>query len=486
MVAAVCTWLVLNGISPTGTALGGEFAPDFKVRPDDYTVLMACDVSPLPKGVKRSMATDHRKFDVTGWTRADQSFTWVVTVPEDGSYAVNLLALQRSPQPVRFAVACGDSRVNTTTESESWRRWDRHPVDGTLRLAKGAQTITLKAQAVGDAAEFDLAVFSLELVRPAVRDRLRDAALKRRADTKWLTDARYGFMFHWVPASCPRRGERKPYAQAVRDFNVDAFADQVREGGAKFVVITTAHALQYFPAPIQSLESILPGRTTQRDLVADLADALGKRDIRLMLYYHLGCNSDPAWQKACGFRETDTRKFFNNWIRIIREVGDRYGDKLAGWWFDDGTLNYYYRSAPWERLTKAAKAGNPQRLVAYNPWVMPPATEFQDYFCGEGADDPNGAGHLPVGGDGRFTGGPYQGLQACATLVTEGGWVHSRNDTEIGKPRWTAREMAKLLKDFGATRNVPMFNLEIYQDGTMSPATIAMFQEARQLLRGRP
>jgi len=46
--------------------------------------------------------------------------------------------------------------------------------------------------------------------------------------------------------------------------------------------------------------------------------------------------------------------------------------------------------------------------------------------------------------------------------------------------------MAKLLKDFGATRNVPMFNLEIYQDGTMSPATIAMFKEARQLLRGRP
>ncbi|MGB2755549.1 MAG: hypothetical protein WBD75_06340 [Phycisphaerae bacterium] len=108
------------------------------------------------------------------------------------------------------------------------------------------------------------------------------------------------------------------------------------------------------------------------------------------------------------------------------------------------------------------------------------------HFCGEGADDPNGAGHLPVGGDGRFTGGPYKGLQACATLVTEGGWDHSRNDTEIGKPRWTAREMAKLLKDFGATKNVPMFNLEIYQDGTMSPATIAMFKEARQLLRRRP
>jgi hypothetical protein len=77
-------------------------------------------------------------------------------------------------------------------------------------------------------------------------------------------------------------------------------------------------------------------------------------------------------------------------------------------------------------------------------------------------------------------------LGAGAIQPAERGWEHSRNDTEIGKPRWTAREMAKLLKDFGATRNVPMFNLEIYQDGTMSPATIAMFKEARQLLRGRP
>jgi hypothetical protein len=36
---------------------------------------------------------------------------------------------------------------------------------------------------------------------------------------------------------------------------------------------------------------------------------------------------------------------------------------------------------------------------------------------------------VPVGGDGRYTAGSYQGLQACATLITEGDWVHARKDT---------------------------------------------------------
>ena len=140
------------------------------------------------------------------------------------------------------------------------------------------------------------------------------------------------------------------------------------------------------------------------------------------------------------------------------------------------------RGAPWERLTRVAKAGYAQRLVGYNPWVLPSATEFQDYHCGEGFSDPSSGGLVAVNGDGRYVSGTYQGLQACATLTADGDWVHSRKETEVGRPHWTATQLASLLKDFAAHKNVPILNLEIYQDGRFSPASVQVFKDASQIL----
>jgi hypothetical protein len=60
-------------------------------------------------------------------------------------------------------------------------------------------------------------------------------------------------MCHWTSETSPRRGERKPYAQAVRDFDVEGFAGQVQATGAGFVVFTTSHGEHFFPAPLASL-----------------------------------------------------------------------------------------------------------------------------------------------------------------------------------------------------------------------------------------
>jgi hypothetical protein len=239
----------------------------------------------------------------------------------------------------------------------------------------------------------------------------------------------------------------------------------------------------YFPAPLKSLDRILPGRTTQRDLIGEVAEALGQRGIRLLLYYHLGSDADRAWQEASGFWKTDPTEFWNNWTNVIGEAGERYGDKLAGWWFDDGTANYYYRSAPWERLATAAKAGDPKRLVCFNPWILPPATEFQDYLAGEGNADPSVQGWLKPDDHGRVSGGAYAGLQASAALIMEGDWLHTKRDTEIGAPRQSAAQLAELLRRFAALENVPMLNCEIYQEGTLSPTTVELLRGAYQAMK---
>ncbi|MFO1529135.1 MAG: alpha-L-fucosidase [Kiritimatiellia bacterium] len=84
-------------------------------------------------------------------------------------------------------------------------------------------------------------------------------------------------------------------------FDAEAFAERMARTGAGFVVFTTSHAEQMFPAPLASLDAVLPGRTTRRDLVADLAAALERRGLRLMLYHHLGSSRDPDWLRASGF-----------------------------------------------------------------------------------------------------------------------------------------------------------------------------------------
>lgn len=470
-------------LSVNALAVSGAFVPDSRVRPDDYTVLMAADAKRPPE-LKPFQAGAHGKFHVTGWMRPEQALEWEITVPEEDAYLINVLLRRHGGQGLRVEVTGATQAVSGLVPA-SLRGWTRQTLDGLLRLPAGEQRLVLKARLSNDTNSFKADVFSIELVRPAVRERLHAAALQMRSDTRWLQDCRYGLMCHWTSQSFPRRGERKPYEQAVRDFDVAGFAEQVQQTGAGFVVFTTSHAQHFFPAPLESLDQILPGRTARRDLVADLADALGRRGVKLFLYYHLGASSDPAWLKATGFWETDTRCLFNNWTAMIREAGQRYGDRLAGWWFDDGAISYYYRSAPWERLATAAKAGHANRLVAFNPWELPSPTEFQDYFCGEGNTDPGMGGLVAVGGNGRISSGSHQGLQACATLITEQDWVHNRKDTDIGPPKWDASQLAALLKEFISRKNVPIFNLEIYQQGTLSPLSVEVFRQAASLLPPR-
>lgn len=453
------------------------FVPDFKLKPDDYTVLLAVDAK-LPAGLVPFQAGAHGKFFIKNWQRSDQQAEWTVTAPADADYAVQVLVNGTSHQAIRLEVAAAGKTLTAILPADA-RRWQRIPLPGTVKIPAGATTVTLRLIPTDSAATFGAQVHAVEFVRPAIREALQEKALHLRADATWFHNARYGMMVHWTSQSMPRFGAPKSYDQAVADFDAEAFADQMQQTGAGFVVFTTSHAFQYFPAPLTSLEKILPGRTSRRDLVADLSAALGKRGMKLFLYYHLGAIDDSAWLQASGFWETDTTRFFNNWQAIISEAGERYGDKLAGWWFDDGAVSYYYRSAPWEKLDRAAKAGFPQRLVGFNPWELNSPTGFQDFFTGEGFTEPQGYNRLLIpGGNGRYPSGTHQGLQASATLISGGGWVHARREAPPAGPHWNVDQLTGMLKGFIAHKNVPVFNLEITQDGQLSPQTIDLFRQA--------
>ena len=174
------------------------------------------------------------------------------------------------------------------------------------------------------------------------------------------------------------------------------------------------------------------------------------------------------------------------------EVGERYGEKLAGWWFDDGLYNYYYRSPDWAALDRAAKRGHPGRVVCFNSWKNTSATEFQDFHCGEelvpdGINaflnrDGSFGGTLTAGGDGRITTGAFAGLQAAATFMMESDWVHLRPDTEAALPKRSPAQLAELIQRLRAHGATPIINMLIYQDGEIAPRSLASLQETRVLL----
>jgi hypothetical protein len=482
---AVVGWAAMAAllcIPPCAMHAAQQFVPSGRINPENYTVFMAVDAR-LSAGLSPWHAGGHGKFPVVGWKRSSQYAEWPVRAEAADDYEASVLLRVKSRRPLRIEVSGSSGKVIADVPANACRSWDRVKLAGLLAMPAGDGRLDLRIIPADDSADFDVEVHAIELVRPSVRTALAARAQAMRADPAWFQNARYGLMVHWTKQSMPLKGEPKSYDEAVAAFDVEAFADQASRTGAGFVVLTTSHAMHYFPAPLESLDRILPGRTSRRNLVSDLAAALARRGMKLMLYYHLGASSDPDWIKASGAFDTNTEKFFGNWRAIISEAGDHYGDQLAGWWFDDGSTNYYYRSPPWESLARAAKAGNPRRLISFNAWELANPTQFHDFCTGEGCQDPRGLGGLLApGGNGRYPSGTHAGLQASACLITERDWGHFHRDTPLPTPKWNVEQLTKLINGFIACRNVPIFNLEITQDGKLSPASIELFEQAAKRL----
>jgi hypothetical protein len=466
--------------------------------PSEKNVLMAADAR-LEGPLKVQWPDQAARFWVWNWTADDESMTWKVSVPEAGSYSVALLTENcgqvlidcklPTPKPVKVELTSSVGKLTYVVDyrkASATNLWMRNELPGVLPLPAGESEITLRAVAPAGEA-FHLALFSMELVKPAVAESMASQAAALRSSTQWMVDARYGLMFTWTAASFPRKGPRKSYEEATRDFDVNAFADMVANTGAGFIVFCTSWSTYYFPAPIQSWERVAPGHTTRRDLIADLAGALAKRHIKLMLYYHAGDSKDGWWSRKY-VSTMDRGAYFKQWEDQIREIGLRYGDKLAGWWFDDGTTFYYPLEAPWKAMTEAAKAGYAGRVVGYNSWILPKATDFEDYACGEG-DFPDrltaeNDAELPVGGSGIYLSGPQKGLQATMTLTNEGGdWGHIQQDTDIPAPRYSSAQMIDYIRQAMSRKDVPVINLEVYQDGSASPQTIDEFKAIKAAIQ---
>lgn len=230
-----------------------------------------------------------------------------------------------------------------------------------------------------------------------------------RANTDWFRDARWGVFTHYLTDS---QTSAEEWNAQVDAFDVEGLARQLAEIGAPYYFITLGQNSGHYCAPnatYDQLVGITPSKCARRDLISDLYQALAPRGITLLVYLPSGAPAaDPVAMERLDWRwgyeggwptwgtpRTGERlaEFQLKWEAVIREWSLRWGRQIAGWWFDGcyfADEMYRHPEPPnFASFAAAAKAGNPDSLVAFNPGVLVPVichSEYEDYTAGEIAE----------------------------------------------------------------------------------------------------
>lgn len=180
----------------------------------------------------------------------------------------------------------------------------------------------------------------------------------------------------------------------------------------------------------------------------------------------------------------DQSEFQRRYTSFIREYAARYGKNLDGWWFDgcytwDVFPNSTYN---WPLWFEAARAGNSEAAVAFNDGsfcigITKPVTPLQDYLSGEvdlltdgkirlGRQD--GAPlYLPKS---RFAEGTTCQWHALVPIDCE--WMHG-GPGPMPPPKYADAELVRFARGCKAVDGAVTFNLGVYQEGKMAPASVA-------------
>jgi len=304
-------------------------------------------------------------------------------------------------------------------------------------------------------------------------------AVPNNPNTDWFKDAKYGVFMHFLP------GDAKGLA-LVNEFDVQGLARQLETLGAKYFVLTLGQNSGFFNAPNATYDRYTryaPGeRCSTRDLPLDLYRALQPKGIRLMLY--LPCqtpNQDARAQKAFGLAEGKKDQPIDlesaqKWAQVVQEWSDRYGDKVAGWWFDGGYQSVRFNEAIARIYAEAVKHGNPNAIVTFNPGVrLIRHTRAEDYTAGE-LNDPFNV--LPTS---RWV----EGSQWHALTFLGSQW--SGRDTRHPTEKWVQWVSTATSKGGVVTLDMgPNWNPQAGPIGSLAEAQMAQVQAIRAAVRTSP
>ena len=475
------------------------------LNPDGVTAIVAS------RGILKGNVKYHSRSAnvVHGFDSPADTVTWTVIAPKEDDYVVSVLFSKE--EQVKLEIATGGSVISAPSMVKTWKKrpffW-RQELPETIRLKAGENKITFrlpeanpseskkgqKSPLFGQGVTKEFHLFSIELGTAAVRKAEIARAKEIKGDASWMEEGKYGIFVHWSSLSQAYRGKEpraKWFQKSVEIFDVEVFANAIERTGAGWVTFTATHQGFYWPAPSKAIDKISPGRTTKRDLLGEIIEALDKRGIRTLLYLHTGYNGyDPkVWREALGANDPDTTRFSDNIEAILRECSLRYGEKLMGFGYMDGALSWDYPLNPsWEKWARAIKAGNPNALVGLSSNRGPMVSPFNELAVTDnasniGVDDPQLIGPGKQLGDVQ---------KAWWCLMDKGGWYAKSpmNGKISGGPTHSTEKYVEFFKRMSAAKIPVTINLIMTADVTdehpiFHPECMAVMDEVHKAVHGK-
>jgi hypothetical protein len=289
-------------------------------------------------------------------------------------------------------------------------------------------------------------------------------------NARWMQESHFGVMHHyladWIARAENMEMNVETWNKLVDNFDVDSLSNQLHSVGAAYCIITIGQNSGYYLSPNKTydkLTKINPSKCSNRDLVADLSAALKKKGIKMIVYLPAGAPAgDQVAREALHWKNGPfaNKEFQKKWESVIREWSVRWGNNIAGWWFDGCYWpNTMYRSKTppnFESFAAAAKAGNRKSVVAFNPGVINRTisiTPFEDYIAGE-ISDPNLMSLMRIF-DGVVDGGQLQILS----------YIGERWGT--GEPRFTTEQILGWSQKIWEKKGAVTWDVPLQSNGTI-------------------
>lgn len=456
---------------------------------DNVQVLLATLAERNSTASVANPSEGRKNFYIQNFNTTSDYLAWTISLPAAASYQPTVMLSASGGQ--QFSLSVNGSVAATFTATGGWQR----QVAPNISLPAGSVVVKLaRTGTLSGSAQ----IKSLELLRASDVSAYTTRVAAARANTTWLSQAKYGLMFQYGSWGFPAGGGAAlPLDQQAANFNVTNFVNMVKSTGASYVIWSISWWGYHMDAPLVTPNDIVtaaggpanPHLTASTDLIGNVASALQAQGIRFALYYHTG-DEDSAWWPYQFYPTSfsangtgDRTAFFNNWKKVVTEIGQRYGSSLDGFFFDDGCIYY---PAPFEALQAAARTGNPNRLVSWNGSVFGdiPVTDFQDVQFGEGSQGQATTGSATAGGNGLYTSGPNKGLLQHGMFTLDNDWGVHQQGQQIVSNNTSANTMTSWIQD-ASSRGVPISpDLMMYEDGTVSATDLAMLQQVKQNIYG--